>query len=85
MTGILTTVLKVDKRGNKYVVTVQLGNEGFQAPWRSSVSRTSLDQGWCHYGCLDLISHRDPHLRAPQKSVSVSRNQIPPLKGETTR
>jgi hypothetical protein len=27
MTPILATVLKVDKRGNEYLVTVQLGND----------------------------------------------------------
>jgi hypothetical protein len=29
MTPILATVLKVDKRGNEYVVTVQLGGEKY--------------------------------------------------------
>jgi hypothetical protein len=32
MTPILATVLKVDKRGNEYVVTVQLGNDDFLGP-----------------------------------------------------
>jgi hypothetical protein len=34
---------------------------------RRGRSRIRPDQGWCHYGWLDLIYHRDPDLRAGQK------------------
>ena len=67
MTPILATVLKVDKRGNEYVVTVQLGNESFSGPFEKLSFENKPDQGWCHYGWLDLIYHRDPDLRAGQK------------------
>jgi hypothetical protein len=67
MTPILATVLNVDKRGNEYVVTVQLGNEDFSGPFERLSFENKPDTGWIHYGWLDLIYHRDPDLRAGQK------------------
>ena len=67
MNPILATVLNVDKRGNEYVVTVQLGGESFSGPFEKLSFENKPDQGWCHYGWLDLIYHRDPDLRAGQK------------------
>jgi hypothetical protein len=66
MNPILATVLKVDKRGNEYVVTVQLGNDDFSGPFGKLNFESKPDQGWYHYGWLDLIYHRDPDLRAGQ-------------------
>jgi hypothetical protein len=66
MTPILATVLKVDKLGNEYVVIVQLGNEDFSGRLEELSFENKPDQGWCHYGWLDLIYHRDPDLRAGQ-------------------
>jgi hypothetical protein len=63
MTPILATVLKVDKRGNEYLVTVQLGNDDFSGPLEKLSFENKPDQGWCHYGWLNLIYHRDPNLR----------------------
>jgi hypothetical protein len=67
MTPILATVLKVDKQGNEYVVTVQLGNEDFSGTLEKLSFENKPDQGWCHYGWLSLVYHRDPDLRAGQK------------------
>jgi hypothetical protein len=66
MNPILATVLKGDKLGNEFVVTVQLGNEDFSGPFAKLNFENKPDQGWYHYGWLDLIYHRDPDLRAGQ-------------------
>ena len=66
MIPILATVLNVDKRGNEYVVTVQLRNGNFSGPFEKLNFENKPDQGWFHYGWLDLVYHRDPDLRAGQ-------------------
>lgn len=66
MTPILATVLNVDKRGNEYVVTVQLRNDDFSGPFETLNFENKPDTGWIHYGWLDLVYHRDPGLRAGQ-------------------
>jgi hypothetical protein len=67
MTPILATVLKIEKRGNEYVVTVQIGGETFTGPFDKLGFENKPDLGWYHYGWLDLVYHRDPKLIAGQK------------------
>jgi hypothetical protein len=66
MTSILATVLKVDKRGNEHVVTVQLGNDDCSGPLEKLSFENKPDQGWRHDGWLNLVYHRDPDLKAGQ-------------------
>jgi len=64
MTPILATVLNVDKRGNEYVVTVQLGDEKYWETFERLSFENKPDIGWIHYGWLKLDYHRDPDLKA---------------------
>jgi hypothetical protein len=66
MTPILATVLNVDKQGNEYVVTVQLGGGSFAGPFEKLSFENKPDTGWIHHGWLNLIYLRDPDLREGQ-------------------
>lgn len=55
MTPILATVANVYKRGNEYVVTVQLGGKSFSGPFDRLTFENKPCIGWIHYGWLDLI------------------------------
>jgi hypothetical protein len=67
MTPILATVLNVDKRGDEYVVSIQLEGEKYYDTFEKLRFEDEPDLGWCHYGWLDLIYHRDPKLTKGQK------------------
>ena len=70
MTPILATVLNVDKQGNEYVVTVQLGNDDFSGPLEKLSFENKPDQGWCHYGltCECSLQHSG---NTPKKRVGT--------------
>jgi hypothetical protein len=62
MTSILATVLKVDKRGNEHVVTVQLGNDDFSGPLEKLSFDNKPDLGWRHDAWLNLERSGEPGL-----------------------
>jgi hypothetical protein len=67
MTPILATVLKVNKQGNEYVVTVQLGGGGnLPGPFERLSFENQPDIDWIHYGWLNLTYLRDPDLKEGQ-------------------
>jgi hypothetical protein len=67
MTPILATVLNVEKRGNEYVVAIQLDGKKCYDTFEELCFENKPDLGWYHYGWLDLIYHRDPKLVKGQK------------------
>jgi hypothetical protein len=67
MNPIDATVLKVDKRGNEYFVAIQLEGEKYYDKFEKLRFEDKPDQGWCHYGWLDLIYYHDPNLIGGQK------------------
>jgi hypothetical protein len=80
MTPILATVLNVDKQGNEYVVTVQLGGGSFPGPFERLSFENKPDADWIHYGWLNLIYLRDPDLKEcqvfPLWSASATRENF---------
>jgi len=66
MIPILATVLNVNKKGNEYVVSVQLKGETFSGPFERLRFENKPDLAWIHYGWLELVYHRDPDLKAGQ-------------------
>jgi len=67
MTRIAATVLNVDRLGDQYLITVQVGREKYEGSFNGLAFRKNQPQfGAYRYGWLDLVYLQNPGLRAGQ-------------------
>jgi len=50
----------------------RLEGERYYDTFEKLLFETQPDLGWCHYGWLDLIYHRDPKPHSRIRSTSLS-------------
>jgi hypothetical protein len=68
MTFIPAKVLVVDKLGDQYLITVQVGPENLPCTFDGlSFGENKPHFGSCRYGWLDLSYHQNPGLKAGQQ------------------
>lgn len=67
MTHIPAKVLNVDKLGDQYLITVQVGREKYLGTFESlTFGKVKPQLGSYRYGWLDLVYHQDPGLKEGQ-------------------
>jgi hypothetical protein len=67
MTLIPAKVVNVDRLGDQYIITVRVGDEGFEGAFdRLTFGEKRPHFGWYRYGWLDLFYRQNPSLKVGQ-------------------
>jgi hypothetical protein len=68
MTPIPAKILKVDRLGDQYLITVRIGVEKYRGTFDGlHFGENEPHLGSYRYGWLDLVYHQDPGLKAGQR------------------